>query len=159
MRGRIGKLQDIRSVTTMELGAQLFTLRDYCKTIPDFAETLKKVADMGYRTVQVSGTCAFEADWLKTELEKNGLRCVLTHTAMDKIRDRTAQVIEEHRTFGAKYVGIGCAPNCFAKGDADWLELTGVIDAAVLIYFRTMMCFQRIEYFTARKKQQDSFYI
>lgn len=114
----------------MELGAQLFTLRDFCKTLPDFAETLKKVADMGYKTVQVSGTCAYEADWLKAELEKNGLRCVLTHTPMDKIRDKTAQVIADHKTFGCEFVGIGCAPNCFAKGDEDWLELTGVIEAA-----------------------------
>ena len=114
----------------MELGAQLFTLRDFCKTLPDFAETLKKVADMGYKPVQVSGTCAYEADWLKAELEKNGLRCVLTHTPMDKIRDKTAQVIADHKTFGCEFVGIGCAPNCFAKGDEDWLELTGVIEAA-----------------------------
>ena len=27
----------------MTLGAQLFTLRDYCKNLNDFAETLKKV--------------------------------------------------------------------------------------------------------------------
>ena len=32
----------------MILGAQLYTLRDYCKTTEDFAETLKKVADIGY---------------------------------------------------------------------------------------------------------------
>ena len=51
----------------MELGAQLFTLRDYCKTLPDFAETLTRVADMGYKTVQVSGTCALTViGWLKT---------------------------------------------------------------------------------------------
>ena len=114
----------------MELGAQLFTLRDYCKTLPDFAETLKKVADMGYKTVQVSGTCAFEADWLKAELEKNGLRCVLTHTAKEKVRDQIAQVIEDHKTFGCQYVGIGCAPNCFSNGEADWIELNGIFDAA-----------------------------
>lgn len=114
----------------MELGAQLYTLRNHCKTLSDFAETLKRVADMGYKTVQVSGTCAFDAGWLKAELEKNGLRCVLTHTPMDKIRDKTAQVMEDHMTFGCNYVGIGCAPNCFARGDEDWLELTGVIDAA-----------------------------
>ena len=114
----------------MELGAQLYTLREYCKTLPDFSEALAKVADMGYKTVQVSGTCAFDAQWLKAELEKNGLRCVLTHTPMDKIRDKTAQVMADHMTFGCEYVGIGCAPNCFANGDADWLALTSVIDAA-----------------------------
>ena len=83
----------------MELGAQLFTLRDYCRNLEDFAETLKKVADMGYKTVQVSGTCAFEAQWLAEELKKNDLRCVITHTAMEKIRDLTETVIADHKTF------------------------------------------------------------
>ena len=40
----------------MDIGAQLFTVRDYCKNLDDFAETLQKVADIGYSTVQVSGT-------------------------------------------------------------------------------------------------------
>ena len=114
----------------MELGAQLFTLRDYCKDLRSFAETLKRVADMGYKTVQVSGTCTYEAQWLADELKKNDLRCVLTHTPMDKIRDNTAQVIAEHQTFGCKYVGIGCAPNCFAKGEEDMKALCDTIDAA-----------------------------
>ena len=114
----------------MELGAQLFTLRDYCKNLDDFALTLRRVADMGYRTVQVSGTCAFEAQWLADELKKNGLRCVLTHTSMDKIRDNTALVITEHQTFGCQYVGIGCAPHCFEQGEEDMKALCDTIDAA-----------------------------
>ena len=43
----------------MEIGAQLYTVRDYAKTTEDFAETLKKIADIGYRIVQVSGTCGY----------------------------------------------------------------------------------------------------
>ena len=31
----------------MEIGAQFYTVRDFCKTLDDFAETLKKVADIG----------------------------------------------------------------------------------------------------------------
>ena len=64
----------------MITGAQLFTVRDYTQILEDFAETLKKVADIGYTTVQVSGACAFEAEWLKEQLQKNGLTCVITHT-------------------------------------------------------------------------------
>jgi sugar phosphate isomerase/epimerase len=56
----------------MEIGAQLFTLRDYCKTLPDFAETLTKVADIGYKTVQVSGVCPYEPEWLAEQLKKTG---------------------------------------------------------------------------------------
>lgn len=37
------------------VAAQLFTVRDYCKNDADIAVTLKKISDIGYREVQVSG--------------------------------------------------------------------------------------------------------
>ena len=69
----------------MEIGAQLYTVRDHCKTLEDFAETLKKIADIGYRCVQVSGTCPYPADWLRDQLTRNGLRCVLTHIPVPRL--------------------------------------------------------------------------
>lgn len=99
----------------MEIGAQLFTLRDYCKTLPDFAETLKRVADIGYKTVQVSGTCAYEPEWLKEQLEATGLRCVLTHSDPNRIRTDAARVTEEHAVFGCRYIGIGCMPGALEQ--------------------------------------------
>lgn len=94
----------------MEIGAQLYTLRDFCQTTAAFAETLKRVADIGYRTVQVSGTCAYEAAWLKEQLEANGLRCVLTHYDAERVAGDTQAVIAEHRLFGCSYIGIGGMP-------------------------------------------------
>ena len=58
----------------MQIGAQFYTLREHCKTLEDFAESLKRVADIGYRTVQISGVCAYEPEWLQEQLQKNGLR-------------------------------------------------------------------------------------
>ena len=77
----------------MQIGAQLYTVRHHCQNLDDFALTLRKVADIGYRTVQVSGTCAFDARWLKEQLDQNGLQCVLTHTSADRLTGDTAQVI------------------------------------------------------------------
>ena len=36
------------------VGAQLYTVRQSTQTIADIAETLKKVADIGYTAVQIS---------------------------------------------------------------------------------------------------------
>ena len=94
----------------MIIGAQLYTLRDYCKNLDDFSETLKKVADIGYTSVQVSGTCAYEAEWLRDELKKNGLTCGITHFNFDRIVNETEKVIEEHKTFGCGCIGIGGMP-------------------------------------------------
>lgn len=94
----------------MKIGAQLYTVREFCKTLDDFALTLKKVADIGYQTVQVSGTCAFDPAWLKAELDKNGLKCALTHTAPARLKEDAVQVARDHDVFGCKYVGLGSYP-------------------------------------------------
>ena len=91
----------------MEIGAQLFTVRQHCQTLDDFALTLRKVADIGYRTVQVSGTCAFDAAWLRDQLAQNGLRCVVTHTPAPRLQQETAQVCAEHHVFGCERIGLG----------------------------------------------------
>ena len=91
----------------MQIGAQFYTLRDFCKTLDGFAESLKKVADIGYPTVQISGTCPFDPAWLKEELDKNGLKCVLTHTPADQLKADAVQVAKNHDVFGCDHVGLG----------------------------------------------------
>ena len=91
----------------MEIGAQFFTLRDYCKDLDFFALSLKKVADIGYTTVQISGTCEFSPQWLKQQLDANGLECVLTHTPPKKLLEQTQQVCNDHKVFGCKNIGLG----------------------------------------------------
>lgn len=91
----------------MQIGAQFYTIRDFCKTTEQLSESLKKVADIGYKTVQISGTCPFEPAWLRDELNKNGLQCVITHTPADRLQNETEQVARDHAVFGCKYVGLG----------------------------------------------------
>ncbi len=91
----------------MIIGAQFFTLREHCKTLEDFAESLKKVADIGYTTVQISGTCEYEPSWLKEQLDKNGLKCVLTHISKDKLTTDPVAVAKAHDVFGCDCVGLG----------------------------------------------------
>lgn len=91
----------------MKVGAQLFTIRESCKTLEDFSESLKKIADIGYKYVQVSGTCAYSAEWLDNELKKNGLKCVLTHIGPEKLLNDLDTVIKEHDIFDCKNVGLG----------------------------------------------------
>ena len=104
----------------MKIGAQLFTAREHTTNLNDFSETLKKIADMGYNYVQVSGTCAYEAEWLKEQLAVSGLECPVTHTPPDRIADDTENVARDHNVFGCSITGIGMAPGGFANGLADY---------------------------------------
>ncbi len=91
----------------MLIGAQMFTVRESTANLTDFAETLKRIADIGYTTVQVSGTCPYDPAWLDAELKKNGLKCVITHTPPDKMVEDPMQVVKNHNVFDCKYIGIG----------------------------------------------------
>lgn len=92
----------------MQIGAQFYTLREQCKTLEDFAESLKRVADIGYRLVQISGVCAYEPEWLREQLRANGLRCVLTHIPPERLEKEPETVAAEHTVFGCDYIGLGC---------------------------------------------------
>lgn len=110
----------------MKIGAQLYTVHKHCQTLDDFSETLKKVRDIGYTSVQVSGTCAYEAEWLKEELDKNDLTCDLTHISYDQLANNTDAVIKNHEIFNCKYIGLGAMPGIFGKDITrkDWEEFS-----------------------------------
>lgn len=93
----------------MEIGIQFYTLRDFCKELQSFDDTLKKVADIGYKNVQISGTCDFEPAWLKEKLDAYGLKCVLTHTKPDALLADAVKVAKNHDLFGCDNVGLGYA--------------------------------------------------
>lgn len=94
----------------MKLGAQLYTVRGSCKDLASFADTLKRVADIGYTTVQVSGTCAFEPEWLAEQLRATGLRCVLTHVKAATLEEDVKRVCDDHKVFGCRNIGLGVIP-------------------------------------------------
>lgn len=91
----------------MIIGAQLYTLRNTCQTPEDFAETLKRVADIGYKSVQVSGTCDYDPEWLAEQLKNTGLTCDLTHIKFPRVVNEAEKTLADHRIFGCKYIGVG----------------------------------------------------
>ncbi len=94
----------------MIIGAQMFTLHKHCTNLDDLAESLARVADMGYTTVQLSGVCAYQPDWMAEQLKKNGLTCNLTHVGDSYIREDPDKCVADHNVFGCKYIGIGGMP-------------------------------------------------
>src|SRR5690606_33469318 len=89
-----------------QLAAQLYTLRDFCKTPADVAQTLKKVRAIGYEAVQVSGIVTMPEEELKAMLDGEGLVCCATHEAPQKIIEETASVIERLQKLDCKYTAL-----------------------------------------------------
>ncbi|MBQ8747635.1 MAG: sugar phosphate isomerase/epimerase [Clostridia bacterium] len=97
------------------IGVQMFTVREHTKTVADFAETCKKIAQMGYTTVQVSGT-PLEAKDMRPILDEYGLKVVTTHKGFADFQENLSGVIEYNRILGSELCGMGCIPE-WARAD------------------------------------------
>ena len=49
-----------------QIGLQCYTIRDYCKTEEDFAESMAKAAKIGYRAVQISAVGPIAPERIKS---------------------------------------------------------------------------------------------
>ena len=97
----------------MKIGAQLFTLKEQLKTEEDIRIGLKKVADIGYKYVQVSGVGPIDPKLLRSICDENGLKIIVTHTKPDRLLNELDTVIEEHNIYGCDYIGIGSMPSAY----------------------------------------------
>lgn len=94
----------------MELGAQLYTVREYGQNEKDIRRTMKKIADIGYKTVQVSGFAQIDRHMLREICDENGLKIAITHNDANRILTDTDKLIEEHNILGCDYIGLGGMP-------------------------------------------------
>lgn len=91
----------------MKIAAQLYTVRDFVKTEKDIRSSFKKIKDMGYNSVQVSGVGPIEPELLNEIVKENELEICLTHMPYDRIINDTKNVIAEHKLWNCDYIGIG----------------------------------------------------
>jgi len=92
------------------IAAQLYTVRDFCKTPADIAATLGKVAEIGYEAVQLSGLGEMDPAALRKVCDDNGLKICATHIGYQMMADDPQAVLDLHATYGCPYAGIGGLP-------------------------------------------------
>ena len=90
------------------IGAQMYTLRDYCNTPTEVASSCKRVKEMGYDGIQASAGCFNDIDpkELKKILDDNGLTCAATHKPLDWLKDIDVAVAW-HQEVGCELTAIG----------------------------------------------------
>ena len=92
------------------VGAQLYTLRDYAKTLDDVRATLKKVADIGYTAAQISGFGPMKARDVARAFADTGLTVAATHVGWDDCLEDLDRVIDEHQLWKCSHLAIGGLP-------------------------------------------------
>jgi hypothetical protein len=81
------------AATTTQIGAQLYTVRDACKA--DFAGALKKVAELGYRGVQVSSTYGKPAEEIRKMCDDYGLAILATHVSLEEFEKGLETILHD----------------------------------------------------------------
>lgn len=92
------------------IAAQLYTLRDFIKTPEDIRKTLRRVREIGYESVQVSGMGPVEPAALKEMTDELGISICATHISPDRLKNDLENVINEHRLWNCSYIGLGSMP-------------------------------------------------
>ncbi len=92
------------------VGAQLYTVREFTRTASDLAETLRKIADIGYTAIQISAIGPIDPREVASIVQDVGLTVASTHTAWDMFRNDLERVIEIHKLWNCKHPAIGGLP-------------------------------------------------
>ena len=91
----------------MTLGVEFYTLRELTQTTDGIAECLKKIAGIGYQSVELAGQCAFDPLWMRDTLKSAGLTCPVVHADPAFIAGNPAEAAAFYKTFGCDIVGVG----------------------------------------------------
>jgi sugar phosphate isomerase/epimerase len=104
-----------------QIAAQLYTVRDFCKTAEELKATLYKIKQLGYSAIQVSGIGPIAPEQVKAIAESLDLAICATHISYERLSTDLDAVIQEHLSWKCKYVGIGSLPESYRTSKEGYL--------------------------------------
>ncbi len=99
------------------IGAQYYTIKNHAKTIEEFDTACKKVSEIGYKIVQISGV-SHDAKEMREILDKYGLQVVTSHRSYDDFLKNLDEIIDYNKILGCDLCGIGAMPEDYRGSDA-----------------------------------------
>ena len=136
------------------VAAQLYTVRDFIKTPPEIAASLKRVRKIGYRAVQVSGMGPIAEEELLRMLDGEGLTCCVTHEPPERILQEPQRVVDRLRKLKCRHTAYPYSGGVNFDSTASVKEFSAKLNAAgkvlhdaglVLSYHNHQIEFRRLE--------------
>jgi len=110
-------------MTNFQIGAQMYSVRNYCQDPKEMLAAMKILKTMGYNTCQLSGqNKEFTAEQLRGMLDEAGLTCACTHISFAEMEEDIDKVIRNHKILGCEYPGIGGLPGEFRSSSEGFIE-------------------------------------
>ena len=114
-----------------KLAAQLYTVRQFMKTPADIAVTMKKIKKIGYNAVQLSGLGPIDPAELKKITDGEDLEICATHVSYERIMNETQKVIDEHKLWNCRYLGLGALPERYRESKEGYVTFVKEISPFV----------------------------
>lgn len=112
-----------------KIAAQLYTIREFLKTPVDIVNSLRRVKEIGYDAVQVSGMGTIDrekAELVKKTAEELGLTICATHVGFDQLDCDMDWMIKLHKMWDCRYVGLGSMPDRFRNSKEGYIEFAKI---------------------------------
>ena len=108
-------------------GLQLYTVRDALGV--DLEGTLRTVAAIGYREVELAGLPGVTAQAMRASLKRHGLDAPSMHASYDSLRRGFDGVLEEARILGANYLVCPSVDAEERKTAEDWKRVCQTLNS------------------------------
>jgi sugar phosphate isomerase/epimerase len=109
------------------MAVQLYTVYKYTQTAKELEETFKKIKDIGYNAVQVSGIGPIDYKEVKKIADDNGVKICITHMPFQRFTGDLCNLINQHKYWGCDYIGIGAMPEEYRVSYEKRLEFINII--------------------------------
>ncbi|KXB00998.1 xylose isomerase, partial [candidate division MSBL1 archaeon SCGC-AAA259O05] len=93
-----------------KIGAQLYTVREFTQKVPDIADTMEKIGEMGYPAVQLSGLRSIGAERLKEILDENDLEVAATHRGVKELKENFEEIVKNHKLWNCEHIAVSYLP-------------------------------------------------
>jgi sugar phosphate isomerase/epimerase len=110
----------------LPVSLQLYTVRDL--TAKDFAGSIKEVAKIGYRNVELAGFGNLKtAAEVKKVLDDNGIKVSGAHAAIDQLEKDLPRILDEAESFNNTHLICPYMPEERRKDAAGWKQVAKIL--------------------------------
>ena len=97
-----------------QLAVTLYTVSEFCKTTREVTETLERIADIGYKAVQLSALGeAVNIKEIARITQELGLTVAATHFGWNSFLFDLDKIIGEHKLYDCKHAAVGGLPETY----------------------------------------------
>jgi sugar phosphate isomerase/epimerase len=114
-------------MTIPKIGLQLYTVREAAGQ--DVRGTLKTVADIGYKYVELAGLYGLTPVEVRATLDEFGLEAVSSHESLDALTSDLGGILGRMKTLGCRYVVCPGAAATHETDPAAWDRLADQFNA------------------------------